>query len=359
MDSDIKAALKELQEAYLDGVKVSTDAIADLSARIEAIELNAQRPALGQNAPQFKAFEAYLRGGHAKLTDEYRASLIVSDDTKGGYLQAPYEIEAGILKSLNEWSPIRVLATVRSISTAGVSMARQLTLPTAAWVGETEQRPETTITWGRLDIPVHTMACYIDVSLELLEDAAYDVVGEITTELGKAFGKLEAAAHLTGDGHKKPLGILNTDGVDSIASGVADNFTADSLLDTFYALPEVYAKNANWLANRTTIGKVRKLKSGDGQYLWSDSLVAGTPPSYNGRPMVEDPDMPNVGAGLRPVLFGDLSHFKIYDRVGLSLLRDDFSRATHGEVRFHARRRTGAGLTMPEAIKALHIGTSV
>jgi HK97 family phage major capsid protein len=359
MDEELMKALKALGDSYNDGIQIQTDKIADISDRLEAIEASVQRPGYGANKLADKAFEAFIRGGRESLTDEYRNSLIVSDDSKGGYIVAPKEVEAGILKTLTQFSPIRRYATVRTISSPGVSIAKQLTAPEASWVGETAERSETTMSYGRLDIPVHTLSTYIDVSLEFLEDSAYDVIGEITTEFGKAFAKKESAAHINGDGVKKPLGIMNTEGVTDIASGNATALTLDGLLDMHYDLPAVYAENAVHLARRRTIGAVRKAKSGDGQYLWTDSIIAGTPPSFNSRPMVEDPELPEIGAGNRAMVFGDLSYFKIYDRIGLNIMRDDYSRAKFGEVRFWGRRRTGAGLTLPEAVRTLKIGTSV
>lgn len=335
--------------------KTWEDGMADLADRIDAVETRGQRVPTDKADAQRNAFEAYVRGGKESLTDQHRNSLIVSDDTKGGYLTAPKEVEAGILRNLTELSPIRRYASVRTISSPGVSIARQIAEPEAYWVGETEQRTGTTASYGREDIPVHTAATFIDVSLELLEDSAYDIIGEITQGFGRAFAKLESVAHMTGDGHKKPLGLLNTPGLQVVKTGTAASITADSLLDLAYDLPAAYADNGTYLANRKTLGSIRKLKSGDGAYLWQDSLQAGQPPAFNMRPMVEDPSMPNVGAGLRPVVFGDLRWFRIYDRIGLSIMRDDVTLAGSGEVRFWGRRRTGAGLVLPEAVRVLSV----
>ena len=49
---------------------------------------------------------------------------------------------------------------------------------------------------------------------------------------------------------------------------------------------------------------------------------------------------------------------EIYDRVGISLLRDEYSVATSGLVRFHFRKRVGGGVTRAEAIKKLKIATT-
>ena len=151
--------------------------------------------------------------------------------------------------------------------------------------------------------------------------------------------------------------MLETDWRHGVNPGEIEARLSEDKAHTIKAVMVVHNETATSCAS--DIGAVRKAKSGDGQYLWTDSLIAGTPPSFNSRPIVEDPELEDIGAGKRVMIFGDLSYFKIYDRVGLNIMRDDYSRAKFGEVRFWGRRRTGAGLTLPEAVRTLKIGTSV
>ncbi len=73
-----------------------------------------------------------------------------------------------------------------------------------------------------------------------------------------------------------------------------------------------------------------------------------------GRPVIEAPDMPDEGAGLFPIILGDFNAaYRIYDRVAMSILRDPYSLATTGKVRFHARRRVGGGLVKAEALRKI------
>jgi len=132
---------------------------------------------------------------------------------------------------------------------------------------------------------------------------------------------------------------------------------ADDLIDLYHAVPSAYARRGAWGMNRATMAEVRKLKtSGTGVYLWADSLTPGNPPTLLGRPVVEFPDLPDLSqspVGV-PIVFGDwATGYRIFDRVGLSVLRDPFSRSTNSEVRFLARRRVGGKLVQPEALRGL------
>lgn len=97
--------------------------------------------------------------------------------------------------------------------------------------------------------------------------------------------------------------------------------------------------------NRTTLGVMRTWKDTTGRYLVLDPISDGAPITLLGRPIVEAIDMDDIGANKYPVLFGDLQGFRIVDRVGLSVLRDPYSLATKGQVRFHARKRVDSEVT--------------
>ncbi|HEV7293489.1 MAG TPA: phage major capsid protein [Devosia sp.] len=356
MDPDLQTALTDLSQRTAGAIEANTAKWTEMEERLDAVEGRGQRIATEKSDAQRTAFEAFLRGGKASLTDAYRNALISSDDQQGGYVTAPKDVEAGILKEITELSPLRRLASVRSISAPGATQAKLIGDAEAWWVEETEYRKETGLRFGREDIPMHTMAAKIAVSIEHLQDGAYDVVGEIKQAFGRAFAKLESSAFAKGDGHKKPLGILNTPGIPVVKTGTAATVSADNLLDLAYDLPSAYADNGTYLANRASLGAVRKLKDASGAYQWQDSLQLGQPPAFNLRPMIEDPEMPGIGAGTKPFLFGDLRWFRIYDRVNsLQVLRDDFTLADNGLVLFRAQRRVGAGLVMPEAVRVLSV----
>jgi hypothetical protein len=71
--------------------------------------------------------------------------------------------------------------------------------------------------------------------------------------------------------------------------------------------------------------------------------------------VIEAVDMPDIAPNAYPIAFGDWSTaYRVYDKpTGFSVLRDPFSVATKGLVRFHARRRVGGQVVMAEAVKTL------
>lgn len=173
-------------------------------------------------------------------------------------------------------------------------------------------------------------------------------------DFAESFGRAESAAFVNGDGVGKPKGIMAAAGIATLSGG-AGTITVASLIEAYHAIPTVYAQNAVWVMNRTTLAKLRTYFNGMGEPLLLDSISEKAPTTLLGRPVVEAPDMPNMTAGATPILFGDLSGYRIVDRVGLAIMRDPFSLATKGQVRFHARKRVGADLTHPDRFVKLKV----
>lgn len=285
-------------------------------------------------------------------------ALRVADDTAGGYL-APPDFQKEVIKNIVEFSPVRQAARAGSTASGSVILPKRTGAPTASWTAESEDRPETAPSYGQVEITVHEAACYIDVSNKLLEDAAVNIEAELAFDLAEEFGRIEGAAFVNGDGVKKPLGFMAAANVGFTLNGHATTLAADPLISLMYALPAFYRNRGVWILNGTTLATVRKLKDGQSNYLWQPSYQAGAPETLLGRPVVEAVDMPDIASGAFPIAFGDFaSAYRVYDRLSLSVLRDPFSMATKGLVRFHARRRVGGGVVRGEAIKKLKMATS-
>lgn len=327
--------------------------------RMDKIEAKLNRPAVvtsdasATGSLETKAFESFARRGVERLTADEVKALTVSTDTAGGYL-APEQFLTEIEKNLVLYSPIRQVAKIASTGAGEIILPKRTGTMTASWVGETADRTATQPAYGQQKFEIFELAAYADMSNRLLEDAAFNMEGELASEFAEEFGRAESAAFINGDGVGKPNGILANTDIEAIETAGAA-ISSDDLIDLYHSLPAFYAANAVFAMNRTTIGAVRKLKDADGRYLWTDAMTAGNPATILGRPVIEFPDMDDQAAGVVPVIFGDFKHFRIFDRVGLSVLRDPYTMQTKGQVRFHARRRVGGAVSKAEAFKFLSV----
>lgn len=348
------------------GEFVISDELKALRNDLNTIKAKLNRPtAANNNHPdgandnglERKAFVDFARRGVERMEQKAVAALTVSTDSQGGYL-APEAFGAEILKKIVEFSPVRSYARVMSIAAPEIKLPRKLTGTAATWVGETDDREQSDMTFEQATFTPYELATYVDVSTQLLEDNAYNLEGELAADLGESFGKTEATAFVSGNGTGKPRGLLTASGIAEVKTGNAATLGADpaaTIIGMFHSVPSVVAQNGVWLMNRKTLGTLRTLKDGTGRFIMLDPITAGAPVTLLGRPIVEMVDMPDVAANAYPIMFGDLSGYRIIDRVGLSVLRDPYSQATKGTVRFHARKRVGGDVTNPDRFLKLKV----
>ncbi|MGV3553089.1 phage major capsid protein [Rhizobium sp.] len=364
----VTKALDALSKTVDDRIKAIETKAGDagkLDERLKALETKANRPGDGKEtkvepSEERKAFGSYLRHGNNAPAEELKV-LTVSSDPQGGYL-APPEMSTEMIRDITEVSPIRSLATVRSTSSPSVSYPKRTGITNAKWKGETQPQEGSEPGFGQVEIVVREVNTYVDISNQLLADSAGVAETETRLALAEDFGKKEGAAFIKGAGVNDPEGILVNADVGYLASGNAATLgsaPADKMIELFYSLKAAYRNRGTWLMNGTTLAAVRKLKDGQNNYLWQPSLAVGQPETILGRPVVEDPEMPDIGAGTEPIVFGDIATgYRIVDRESLSVLVNPYLRATDGITRVHATRRVGGKVVQPAAIKKLRCATS-
>ncbi|MFG1340552.1 phage major capsid protein [Xanthobacter autotrophicus] len=332
-----------------------------LVERLDKIEAKLNRPAAGEKkdepSMEIKAFGTYLRFGLGAPADELKA-LTVSSDPQGGYL-APAEMSAEFVRDLVEFSPIRALASVRTTGSASVVYPKRSGITNAKWKGETQTSEASEPGFGQLEITIREVNTYVDVSNQLLADSAGQAAAEVRLALAEDFGQKEGLAFVKGNGVLEPMGILADAGIGYTPNGHATAMGADALITLMYALPAAYRQRGTWLMNGTTLATIRKLKDGQGNYLWQPAYSADVPETILGRPVVEAVDMPDVAADAFPIAFGDFATgYRIVERLALSMLVNPFIRATDGVTRIHATRRVGAGVVQAKAMRKLKMATS-
>ena len=215
--------------------------------------------------------------------------------------------------------------------------------------------PESDDTFGQITIGAHKIASMIKVSDELLQDSVFDIASYIATEFARRVGDAEEAAFISGDGAGKPFGMLHeTNGATAgVTAASATAITADELLDLIYSLRAPYRKRAIFLMHDSTIKAIRKLKDGNGQYLWQPGLKEGEPDKLLGYRLVTSTHMPVIAAAAKPILFGDLTSYWIADREGRSMQRLNELYAATGQVGFRVTQRVDGRLVQPEGLRCL------
>lgn len=357
------AKMEAKMDSYEDINQKLTTAEANaenIKSQIEKLETVVKRPNSGFDTKQVDeymgAFDTYCRKGLEGLDAMERKALTVSNDSTGGYL-APPEYVRELLKTVTEISPIRSIARIRSTGARSIQVPKRTGQFAAQWVSESGTRSETT-GWnvGLEEIPAHEQYALVDISEQDLEDSVFNLEAEMQSEFSEQFAKAEGSAFVSGDMVGKPEGFMTNGSVSSVNSGDANEITADGLISLVHNIKSAYSSNGTFVFNRTTLAKIRKLKDTAGQYVFQAgmSLQGGVTNTILGHSYVEATDMPSEGANTFPVAFGDFRRgYMIVDRVNLAVLRDPFTQATTGNVRYIARRRVGGQVIQAEAISKL------
>jgi HK97 family phage major capsid protein len=341
--------------------------------QLDSIEKIANRAGLGgASDPQAKAAQEYMDAfnrvmrksagdrdpADMQMVRERSAALVKGDDASAGYLLAPPEMQKEIIKNIIEMTPIRALATVRTIGSDSLKMPRKIGNGAASRIGETQKRTNTgDPTYGVLQFFAPEMFARIEVSQQMLEDSDYDLFAELREDAADQFAVREGVESISGTGGSAQMeGILVNPDIGFTKSGDAALLTADGMLSLYSDLKTAYARSAIFGLNRNTLGQVRKLKDSTNQYLWAPGIANGMPNTILGAAYAEMADLPNVAANAFPVVFADWKKlYVIADRVNVSLQADYTTGADDGLVVFRARRRVGGGVRQAEAGRKLKI----
>ena len=156
-----------------------------------------------------KLQEKSLDRTFAALSDPTRRALLARlgnrESLSVSELAQPFSMSLpAIMKHLDVLSDAGLIARELNLELYQVDLSRIV----SKWVGETETRPSTDATFGGITIPLHELACYVDVTVRLLEDSAITIETLLAILLGEAFAGAEGQAFLTGSGSKRPLGAL-------------------------------------------------------------------------------------------------------------------------------------------------------
>lgn len=289
-----------------------------------------------------------------RINPTVQNALQIGQDSEGGFL-VPEEYESTLIQALEEVNGMRKLCHVITTSYGDRKIPVVASHGSAAWMDEEAPFNESDDSFGQVTLSAYKVGTMLKVSDELLNDAFFDLESYIAMEFARRIGAAEEEAFLTGNGISKPTGLLNATGGAEIGvtASSATAITMDEVIDLYHSLKAPYRKNASFVINDATIKAIRKLKDGQGQYLWQPSVTAGTPDTILNRPVVTSQYMPTAAAGAKTILFGDFKYYWIADRQGRTFKRLNELYAANGQVGFLASQRLDGKLILPEAIKVL------
>lgn len=319
-------------------------------ARIGTVELRGEHHdaarAMGINLSAEEIEFPIARSSEALgIRAEYRAQS-VGTTTAGGYT-VPQGFVRNLEKAILQFGSVRRAA--RILRTAE---GNDLPWPTVndtgnkgALIAENTQDSEQDVTFGQLTLGAYKYTSKIvRVSVELLQDSAFDMASELGTLLGERIGRITEEHYTTGTGSSQPNGVVTASTLGkTAASGTA--ITADEVIDLVHSVDPGYRQNGRFMLHDTILATLRKLKDSNGLYLWQPNLQLGIPPTLYGYGYEINMEMDStLDVSSKVLLFGDFSKYLIRDVRSIRLKRLVERYAEYDQEGFIAYFRTDSDL---------------
>ena len=277
----------------------------------------------------------------------------------------PEQLDRTILQTMKDESPMRQVCTVVTMGGADYKKLVDLGGTTSGWVGEADTRTATdSPTLAEITPFMGEIYANPAATQTMLDDSFFNAEAWLASSVAEKFAEAEATSFISGTGTKMPKGLLAYTAVTTAdasrtfgqlqykETASATAFTSDELIDLIYLLRKKYRKGAQWMLNGQTVAAIRKLKDGNGAYIWQPSVQAGQPSTVHGYGMAENEDMPDIATGDVAVMFGNYKKgYLILDRMGIRSLRDPYTNKPY--VQFYSTKRVGGMLMDSLSIKLL------
>lgn len=262
----------------------------------------------------------YIRGF------EVRAGEMTTTST-GGII--PSDFSKDIISKTTELSGIlNRVSVVNSTGEYKQIIADTENQISAGWTDEIGEITSSTAKFKTISIGHHKLTALAKVSLELINQNAFDIATEIENQMYRDFALKAETAIIKGDGSGKPTGLTTSGTVYTLPS--ATSITSGDIIQIFHALKSPYQQNAVWIMSNATLCAVRMLSDGAGRYIFhqSENLTTGYSGVILGKPVLVSEAMDNIGAGKIPILFGDFGRaykVNINPEMSLQILNEKYS----------------------------------
>jgi HK97 family phage major capsid protein len=348
------------------GMRRSRGTVAGGKEGVEAPPVTEERKADPQKE-QRDAFRKFLRNGYQVLSGQEQRALQMDSDAVGGFLVAPQDFVARLIKFVDDAVFVRQAATVMQVTGAESLGVPSLDTDPADsdWTAEIATGSEdSSLRVGKRELRPHPLAKRIKVSNKLIRHGSLDPETLVTSRLGYKFAITEEKSFLTGTGANQPLGLFTASALgistarDVSTGNTTTSIGADGLIEAKHSLKAPYWDRSTWLFHRDAIKQIRKLKDGNGQYLWAPGIggarvgdvTAGNPNTILDCPYSISEYVPNTfTTGLYVGLFGDLSYYWIADALSFQIQRLVELYAEANQVGFIGRLEVDGMPTLEEA----------
>jgi len=313
------------------------------------------------------AFDSWMRNQQAIVGAGECRALQADIDTAGGYLLPPQQFVNTLIQAVDDlvfmrqpgWATIQQVPNAESLGAP--SLDNDPADPT--WTAEIAIGAEdSTMDFGKRELIPHPLAQFIKVSNTLLRKAP-NAEGIVTSRLAYKISTVAENAYLNGTGANQPLGVFTASangistGRDVSTDNTTTSMTFDGLTNVKYNQKVQYYPRLKWMFHRDGVKQIAKLKDGEGQYIWRQSVVTGEPDTILGFPVFMSEFAPNTfTTGLYVGILGDFSFYWIADALNVAIQKLVELYAATNQVGFISRLESDGMPVLEEAFTRVKLG---
>ena len=325
----------DAMEADARSIKDQIDTLeraADLKKELAA---NTEARAAAPKASKSSTFAKYLRNGMGALNAEERSIMgemrgtstqVAGTDSLGGFL-VPQDFSNELdIATLFTGEVERV---AKKLNTAGGALLDYPTVNDTATdanlVSEAAAVTVQDMTFANKQLSAYNYASQVRVSMQLLQDNAFDLNGFLAESMGERIARASNAALTTGTGSSQPQGIVTGSALGKTAAG-ATAITESDLLDLIYSIDPSYRNKESFglMMHDNVASAIRALGFGSSNDfpVYVPSMQAGTPDRILGVPVYINNDMQSsIATGTKTVVAADFSKYVVRNAGGVQFVR--------------------------------------
>lgn len=273
---------------------------------------------------------AVLQAGYSdfEVAPENRAQT-AGTNSAGGFT-VPEEMRPELIRSMLMWGPMYDPGvTFELVMSGGNPMPFPTVDDTANTAAANTEGATLTddggsdVTFGEKQLDAYAFDTeWVRLSLPLIQDSALAMESVLTSLLSERLGRTANAQLTTGSGSSAPHGIVTASTAGKTAAS-ATAITYDEIMDLEHSVDPAYrtSPRCGFMMNDSTLLAIRKLKDGDGNYLWQmGNVQSGIPNMINGRPYFINQAMASIATGQRTILFGDMNKYWVRKISGMPIV---------------------------------------
>ena len=357
----------DAMEADARSIKDQIDVIERTAEMKKELAANAEVREAAPKATRKGAFEKYLRNGMGALNSNERSMMaelrgtstqIAGTDTLGGFL-VPQDFSNELDMATLFTGEVERLA--KKLNTAGGALLDYPTInDTATDAGLISEAAAVTVqdmTFANAQLSAYNYASQVRVSMQLLQDNAFDLNAFLAEAMGERIARATNAAFTTGTGSSQPQGIITGATLGNTAAS-ATAISADDILDLIHSIDPSYRNKASFglMANDSVIAAIRALGLGSANDfpIFIPSMEAGQPDKLFGFNLYYNNDMESaITTGKKTLLAADFSKFVVRSAGGVQMVRLNERYMDELEVGFVSYARKDAKVLDSRAVKYL------